>query len=127
MRYSIAKTMALLILGFVSLAGSAGASFAAEDVLASDSVFESADESSMSVTEMDVNRGTFGINALTSEQALAAETTGNALIVGGNMTNGTIAIGDNVGGFGSYVMNTGNNSTINSAVAVNVQLAPSAP
>lgn len=75
----------------------------------------------MTTDEMEVNRGAAGDNSLASTQSLAATTSGNSLFVGGNLTNGDIAIGDNLGGFGSYVMNTGNNSTINTAVSVNVQ------
>jgi hypothetical protein len=128
MRYSIAKTLALLMLSAVSLAGSVPASLAADDQRDDNIVlFAAEDGASLSSSEMATDRGAFGVTTLESDQTLAASTSGNSLNVGGNMTNGTIAFGDNMGGFGSYVMNTGNNSTINSAVAVNVQLAPVAP
>lgn len=126
MRYSITKTLALLILGAAFLAGFSPALQAAED--SGDSVLFSTDEgSSLSGIEMEDNRGAFGINTLTADQDLAASTSGNSLNVGGNLANGQIALGDNMSGFGSYVMNTGNNSTINSAVALTVQLAPAQP
>jgi len=127
MRYPIVKTLALLVLGSALTAGSAGIAMSAENDDNDTVDFSAANEISLSSGEMKDNRGAFGISNLESEQALAAETTGNSLNVGGNLTNGTISLGDNLSAFGSYVMNTGNNSTINSAVAVNVQLAPVSP
>ncbi len=125
MRYPVVKTLALLLLGSALTVGIAGFALAADN--GDDVVFSELDEVSLSSGEMKNNRGAFGISNLESDQALAAETTGNTLNVGGNLTNGTITLGDNLSAFGSYVMNTGNNSTINSAVAVNVQLAPVSP
>jgi len=125
MRYPVVKTLALLLLGSALTAGIAGFALAADN--GDDVVFSGPDEISLSSGEMKDNRGAFGISNLESDQALAAETTGNTLNVGGNLTNGTINLGDNLSAFGSYVMNTGNNSAINSAVAVNVQLAPVSP
>jgi len=125
MRYPLVKTLALLLLGSALTVGIAGFALAADN--GDEVVFSELDEVSLSSGEMKNNRGAFGISNLESDQALAAETTGNTLNVGGNLTNGTITLGDNLSAFGSYVMNTGNNSTINSAVAVNVQLAPVSP
>jgi hypothetical protein len=80
-------------------------------------------EVAMNAVDMESNRGTSGVsNSMTSNQTLESATTGNSLNVGGNMTNGNVSIGENFGGFGSYVMNTGNNSSVNSAVNFNVQI-----
>ena len=127
MRYSISKTIALLILGFVPFLGSAQISVAAEKD-ANDNVVFSTEGTPLLNGEMDGDRGAFGINTntLTSEQTLAATSAGNSLNVYGNQTNGNIGVGDNFrSGFGSYVMNTGNNTAISSAVTVNVQILPS--
>ena len=79
--------------------------------------------------EMEGNRGAAGvtINSLASTQTLAASSFGNSFTVGGDVTNGNVYLGDNFSGMGSYVMNTGNNSTINSAVSMNIQILPSSP
>lgn len=117
---------ALLVFGTNdSVAGTAQNS----DEAANDKVLISnAEELLLSTNEMGESRGTAGtINTITSAQTLASTTAGNSMNVGGDMTNGDISLGDNMGGFGSYVMNTGNNSTINSAVSVNVQIMPAAP
>jgi hypothetical protein len=119
------KTLALLILGSVFVLADARQALAAGAPETEDKiVFSLSGDDSLSLQEMDGARGTAGVNTLTSSQTLAASTTGNSLNVGGNLTNGDIAIGDNLGGFGSYVMNTGNNSTINSAVSLNIQIMP---
>lgn len=121
------KTFAFLVLsGFSVFTGGFLPSAVADDEIGNEQVYFSEGEDFLSVEDMDTNRGMFGITEQTSEQTLSAATTGNSLNVGGNLTNGNIFVGDNVRGFGSYVMNTGNNSTINSAVSVNVQFAPSA-
>lgn len=99
------------------------------DDMAGDTVVFSNAQELTSTAEMTENRGAAGgtsqVNTITSAQTLAASTSGNSLSVGGNLTNGDIGIGDNLGGFGSYVMNTGNNSTITSAVSFNVQIMSS--
>jgi hypothetical protein len=74
---------------------------------------------------MDIHRGSGGTSttvSVTSNQSLSATSTGNTMNVGGNLTNGSIATGNDFGGsgFGSFVMNTGNNSTINSGVSVSI-------
>ncbi|MDD3370335.1 MAG: hypothetical protein PHE27_00770 [Alphaproteobacteria bacterium] len=65
---------------------------------------------------------TIDITTVTSNQTLESTSTGNSVFVNGNMTNGTINVGSNFGGngFGSYVMNTGNNAVINSGVSLSV-------
>jgi len=127
MRYSLLKTMALFVMGSATLGGSISPCLAAEIDTGDNVAISSVETSVLSYSEMSDNRGTFGITTQESEQELAAETSGNTLNVGGNLTNGNISLGDNISGFGSYVMNTGNNSTINSAVSVNVQFAPVSP
>jgi hypothetical protein len=122
MRYSIVKTIALLAAGFALLGGASHACLANDGNLADDIVLSSDDEIALSGNDMEFNRGAFDINTLTSDQSLAAETTGNTLNVQGNLTNGNIYMGDHFGGLGSYVMNTGNNSSISSAVSVNIQM-----
>jgi len=123
MRCSITNTLALLILCFLTLTGDPSSAMA-KDADAEDSVvISSQDDVLLSRDDMKIKRGTFGItNALSSEQMLETVAEGNALNVGGDLTNGNINFGDNFGGFGSYVMNTGNNSAISSAVTVNVQM-----
>ncbi len=79
----------------------------------------------LSTTDMDVNRGSGGTTTtvtVASNQTMDSTSTGNTLNVGGSLTNGPISIGNNFGGsgFGSYVMNTGNNSVINSGVSLSV-------
>jgi hypothetical protein len=127
MRYSIAKTLALLMLSIFFVAIGATASPAIEEDSGDNAVVFTSEETSLSGIEMETNRGAFGVTTFDADQSLAATTSGNSLNVGGNLQNGNIAIGDHLGGFGSYVLNTGNNSTINSAVAVNVQMAPHTP
>ena len=74
---------------------------------------------------MNANRGSGGVITTTnvaSNQTLDSTSTGNTVNVTGNMTNGPISVGANFGvsGFGSYVMNTGNNAVINSGVSLSV-------
>lgn len=84
----------------------------------------------LSPEDMTADRGAFGIeineNTAISSQSLAATTSGNALTVGGDLANGHITIGNQFGGsgFGSYVMNTGNNSTLMAATSVTIQMTP---
>lgn len=80
---------------------------------------------SLSDQDMTTNRGSGGttnITTVTSDQTINATSSGNTLNVGGNLTNGSITIGNNFGGsgFGSYVLNSGNNSVINSGVSLSV-------
>jgi hypothetical protein len=84
-------------------------------------------EAVLSDEDMDLNRGSRGmttntISTVTSNQTLTSTSTGNVMYVEGNLTNGAIAVGDNFGGsgIGSFVMNTGNNSVINSGVSLSV-------
>jgi hypothetical protein len=84
-----------------------------------------ASEDSLSPADMGSSRGsggTFNITTVTSNQTMESTSTGNTLNVGGSLTNGPIFVGENFGGngFGSYVMNTGNNSVINSGVSLSV-------
>jgi len=85
--------------------------FANEDVLDEDSLSDSRGSG-----------GTINITTVTSNQTMESTSTGNTLIVGGSLTNGSINVGDNMGGsgFGSYVMNSGNNSVINSGVSLSI-------
>jgi len=82
------------------------------------------DVSELSQTDLSEDRGTHGEDSVVSTQSLAATTSGNTLSVLGNLTNGAISIGDQLGGagFGSYVMNTGNNSTLNAATSLTIQM-----
>lgn len=130
MRYSFFKAFALLLLGSVLMTAAGSASVAAEagqSTNGDDSVLlSSLSMEPLSGSEMEKNRGAAAvINTLSSSQSLEAATSGNTLSVGGSLTNGDVSLGDNMGGFGSYVMNTGNNSTINSAVSLSVQIMPS--
>lgn len=79
----------------------------------------------LALNEMDDHRGAAGTSLL-SAQTLAATTTGNVFAVAGDLTTGSISLGDSLSGlgFGSYVMNTGNNTAINSAVSLSVQILP---
>ena len=109
-----------------SLVGIASQAHAAEAVVADEVVTFAEGEVALTTTEMDVNRGAAGVsNSIATSQTLSAATSGNSLNVGGDLTNGNVSIGENFGGFGSYVMNTGNNSTVNSAVNFNLQIMPS--
>ncbi|MDR3423790.1 MAG: hypothetical protein P4M13_01750 [Alphaproteobacteria bacterium] len=79
----------------------------------------------LSETDMSADRGSGGtvnITTVTSTQTMNSTSTGNTLNVGGSLTNGSISVGSNFGGsgFGSYVMNTGNNAVINSGVSLSV-------
>ncbi len=80
-------------------------------------------ESSDAITESDMSqkRGAGG-NYVTSNQTLTSTSTGNVMNVSGDLTNGSVVVGNNFGGsgFGSYVMNTGNNATISSGVSLSV-------
>lgn len=84
------------------------------------------DEILLTVNEMDESRGAANSNSVVSTQSLGATTSGNTLSVGGSLHNGEISFANTGGSMGSYVMNTGNNSTINSAISLNVQIT-SAP
>jgi len=59
---------------------------------------------------------------VTANQSMESTSSGNSMSVFGNMANGPITVGENFGGsgFGSYVMNTGNNTVINSGVSLSV-------
>lgn len=76
----------------------------------------------LSPSEMDSSRGTSNSNSIVSTQSLGATTSGNVVSVGGNLNNGEISFNSSASTLGSYVMNTGNNSTINSAISLNVQI-----
>jgi hypothetical protein len=82
-----------------------------------------ASEDILSEKDMGVKRGgTVTTTTVTSNQTMNSTSTGNEMVVWGSLTNGQISVGDNFGGsgFGSYVMNTGNNSVINSGVSLSV-------
>ena len=74
----------------------------------------------LSETDMTQERG--GSATVVSDQTLASTSTGNVMNVTGNLTNGAIYTGENFGGsgFGSFVLNTGNNATISSGVSLSV-------
>lgn len=122
MSYSVPRILALLVFTAVSVIGASSVCKAedASDIV----VLSETDEITLSENDMDTSRGAYGVNTLMSSQSMASTTSDNVLNVGGNLTNGDIALGSNFGGIGSYVMNTGNNSTINSAVSLNVQIMP---
>lgn len=125
MRFSNVKTLALLVFGCITFLSSAHVSLAAEAENDDTVVFTLKDEKPLTMGDMRTDRGAFGVNTVTSEQTLASSAAGNSVNVAGDLTNGTISLGDNFSGFGSYVMNTGNNTAINSAVTVNIQMMPS--
>lgn len=116
------------VLALASLTGAipafANRAIAAETT-ANDQVILSNGTQLLAVQEMSNERGAAGGGMIISNQTLQATESG-ALNVSGNLTNGSINVGSNFGGsgFGSYVFNTGNNTAINSAVAVNVQMTP---
>lgn len=120
------KFFALLAFGLMTTAFVGAPTVAAADDLDDQIVMQDETETPMAAEEMDESRGGDGTNSLVSTQTLSSTTTGNTLSVAGNLTNGDVNIGDGFGGsgFGSYVMNTGNNSSVNSAVTVNIQMAP---
>jgi hypothetical protein len=96
----------------------------ASDITVDDTTVASLGES-LSESDMDARRGSGGTTTtvnVESNQTIASTSTGNTLNVGGSLTNGSITTGNNFGGsgIGSYVMNTGNNSTINSGVSLSV-------
>ena len=70
-------------------------------------------------------RATASENNVINTQTLTSTVTGNTINVTGDMINGAVNIGDFGSGIGSYVMNTGNNSSINSAVSISIQMLPS--
>jgi len=123
MKYSIFKTVALLIVSAFPFVGMASVQAAT----ASQAVTAISDDTDIALSQVDMasTRGGMATESLISTQSLAATTSGNTLDVGGNLTNGDINVGNNFGSIGSYVMNTGNNSTINSAVSLNIQIMPS--
>ncbi|HAX92220.1 MAG TPA: hypothetical protein DCY07_08480 [Rhodospirillaceae bacterium] len=129
MLYSVQKPLVLSFFALMLLMGSPCLAADTKEGDAEDMVaFSSADEVALTSEDMDSQRGAAGFaNTLTSTQTINSSTTDNTLNVGGNLTNGQITVGDNLGGLGSYVMNTGNNSTINAAVSLNVQIMPPAP
>ncbi len=128
MRMTYIKPIALLTLVPILLIGMASYSKATE-TNNSLIIVNEGNSVALSQKQMQSNRGASGIilNSLTSTQKLSATSSGNSLNVGGNLTNGDIVMGNDFGGIGSFVMNTGNNSTINSAVSLNVQILPSSP
>ncbi len=109
----------LFFIASLSLASVSQAAPSGDDTLVLTSV------GALSASDMEVNRGSGGTTTtvtVTSNQTMDSTSTGNTLNVGGNLTNGPISVGNNFGGsgFGSYVMNTGNNSVINSGVSLSV-------
>jgi len=90
-----------------------------------DTILLSMNDGRLTENEMADSCGAAGITTMDSSQSLVAVGSDNSLYVGGDLTNGNINVGDNLGGLGSYVLNTGNNSTINSAVSLNLQIIPS--
>ncbi len=80
-------------------------------------------DQALAENEMSDTRGAADLTPL-SNQMLAATTSGNSFSVAGDLTTGSINLGDALSGlgFGSFVMNTGNNTAINSAVALSVQI-----
>ena len=109
----------LLVLAFLIYAPAASA-----ESLNSDSVVIT-ENGALNAAVMGSNRGgtlTITTTTVTSDQTLESTSTGNSLNVNGNLSNGPISVGSNFGGsgFGSYVMNTGNNSVINSGVSLSV-------
>lgn len=76
----------------------------------------------MSDVEMGSARAGFvqNTNNVTSNQTLNSSSSGNSVNVTGDLINGSIAAEFGGSGFGSYVMNTGNNAVINSGVSLSV-------
>lgn len=109
-----------VLLGSLTICGTAQAAVTEDD----DTISISATDlmSQEDLVESNGLGGTLNITTVTSSQTMDASSTGNSVYVFGNMTNGAITVGENFGGsgFGSYVMNTGNNATINSGVSVSV-------
>ncbi|MGB9152668.1 MAG: hypothetical protein WCD70_06235 [Alphaproteobacteria bacterium] len=107
----------LFILTVLSLASAAHAAEAPDDDRL---VISSAD--ALSSDDMETSRGSGGTNiSVSASQTMNSTTSGNTLDVGGSLTNGNISsVTFSGSGFGSYVMNTGNNSTINSGVSLSV-------
>jgi|GEM_PF-1942489 hypothetical protein len=103
---------------FASSAPAAEAAASDNDMV----VIASAD--ALSQADMSANRGGTTVNTttVTSNQTMDSTSSGNTVNVAGSLTNGPISVGSNFGGsgFGSYVMNTGNNSIINSGVSLSV-------
>ncbi len=97
----------------------------AEEAFDDDVIILSMEEGRLTDSEMAISSGASGVTTMDSSQSLVAVGSDNTLYVGGDLTNGNIYVGDTLGGLGSYVMNTGNNSTINSAVSLNLQIVPS--
>ncbi len=109
----------LFVVAFLPFVTASSAAASSDDmvVIGAASVLDDAD--------LSANRGgtvTITTTTVTSNQTLESTSTGNTMNVGGNLTNGPISVGDGFGGsgFGSYVMNTGNNSVINSGVSLSV-------
>ncbi|MDD5585376.1 MAG: hypothetical protein PHY92_00275 [Alphaproteobacteria bacterium] len=74
---------------------------------------------------MAADRAAAGTNSVVAAQTLTSTVSGSSLTIGGSLTNGAVSLGDNFGsGLGSYVMNTGNNSSLTSAVNVSIQTLP---
>lgn len=123
MRTTFMQATRLFALGALFLLGGTSLVQAATNEAEDTIVLQADNKVILSQDDMNASRGGESINttSLSSSQSLDATTSGNAINVGGDLTNGNIALGDNLGGFGSYVMNTGNNSTINSAVSLNIQ------
>lgn len=125
MRTAIFKHLALMAVLSVLLPGSALSRDAAS--ADSDDTFAVLSQQEVRLTVKDMlKRGEGTTNEVNSSQVISASTNNNSLNVGGDLTNGDISVGDNFGsGWGSYVFNSGNNSTINSAVSINVQMTSS--
>jgi hypothetical protein len=85
----------------------------------------------LSDDDMAAHRGGTETNTInvTSQQTLNTTSSGNTVNVNGNLSNGAITVGSNFGGsgFGSYVMNSGNNATISSGVSVSVLMLNGGP
>ena len=63
-----------------------------------------------------------------NEQQLKAMTTDNSVVAGGNVTNGPVNLSagafSGFSGLGNFVINTGNNNTLQGSMAVNIMMTP---
>lgn len=110
---------ALAAFPFLLSSGAVGAAVSDRDEVVIDA------EGLLSAKDMETSSGqgsSLSIVTVTSSQTMNSTSTGNTLTVSGSLTNGAISVGENFGGsgFGSYVMNTGNNAVINSGVSLSV-------
>jgi hypothetical protein len=120
--------IALALTAYAAPALSQAAPEAAPDAVA-DPVTAHFDPQPMSPDMLAAESAQGATNTILTEQQLNATNSGNAVIAGGAIQTGDVAFSSTAlsgfAGIGNFVINTGNNNTLQGSMSVNITMTPS--